>query len=104
MPTTHPGEAMPLMSARQMLPAARAALEDYLENAQGDLSDTRRLADSVYRAAVDDTMQALRVFSGMEDHLFRGLKHCEEATRLLRGMHAMWGEMGEERDDEEATV
>ena len=92
------GEAMSLMAAQQMLPAARAALEDYLESAQGDLTDTHRLADSVYRAAVDDTMRALRVFSSTEDHLYRAVKHCEEAARLMRGMHTLWSEMG--GDDE----
>lgn len=101
MPRTAPGGAVPLTNGQQMLPAARAALEDYLEDAQGDLTDTRRLADSIYRAAVEDTMQALRVFSGVEDHLYRGLKHCEEAARLMRGMHALWSEMGE-GDGEEA--
>lgn len=70
--------------------AARAALDDYLAQKQGDLSDTDELVESVYRAAVADTMQGLRVFSSTEDHLYRGLKHTEEAARLIREMRALW--------------
>jgi hypothetical protein len=91
MPMKTSSEAVP-----SMLPAARAALDDYLGQSQGDVTDIRGLADSVYRAAVDDTMQALRVFSGVEDHLFRALKHCAEAERLMRDMHQWWSEMGDE--------
>lgn len=94
MPTTTPGASLP---SEQMLPAARAALEQYAEDTQGDLSDVHGLADAVYRAAVDDTMQALRAFSGIEDHLYRAVRHYEEADKLLRGMHALWQSMDVEQ-------
>jgi len=80
-----------------MLPQARAALEDHLEAEHGDLSDINRLADAVYRAARDDTVTAMRAFTGIEDHLYRADRHLQDAAQVMGRLVAFWRELdGEE--------
>jgi hypothetical protein len=76
-----------LSSSSELLPESQAALRRYTERQHGDLSDTTRLADNMYRAGWQACYESMRAFSPLTELIVTLHERIGE-------MHSMWQRMG----------